>query len=495
MAYTVKSGDSLWSIARANGLTLDELLAQNPDIDNPALIRPGQVINLPGDEEPDSAASSTNSDGTGSADAEEPLPEPETAPASGAREGARESADTFLPAGAAPGTAQVGTAVLPRGMRLVQVNNPAGSDEDALFFAVGTVYGIEVAYEIGTKADLIATFGSTDAFPQRTTVFQHQFDNAGILTVGPVDEILGATESLQAVYERDMRAAGLESPPAWMVADPAAMATFVTGINEGWSAERTWQSLSSLDSFKDRFSGIATVQDQLGSSSMGDAVAEYLDREAQIRSALRRFRGPQTDLSTETVSSLIGSGWEPVEVSELLELEREVHSNQAALDNINEILAYRGLDLLTPDDFVDYLRDEKRSSDPDFTPGGVFEAVNDALRMTALEKAGLDVSAEVAESLGSGFSYSIESPDHFNDEAQYVAGVVAANRHSLDLGSYGLDQDAVVKHFLGESDDPEVGRKLERLGRERGIASQGYAATSAYIDAGGRLRAQGLADL
>jgi uncharacterized protein with FMN-binding domain len=42
--HTVKSGDVLWRIARMHGLKLDELLALNPSIKNPNLIRVGQQV-------------------------------------------------------------------------------------------------------------------------------------------------------------------------------------------------------------------------------------------------------------------------------------------------------------------------------------------------------------------------------------------------------------------------------------------------------------------
>jgi len=46
--YTVKSGDTLWDIAKARGISLQSLIAANPQISNPDLIYPGQNINIPG---------------------------------------------------------------------------------------------------------------------------------------------------------------------------------------------------------------------------------------------------------------------------------------------------------------------------------------------------------------------------------------------------------------------------------------------------------------
>lgn len=45
--YTVKIGDSLWTIANKHGIKLDDLIKANPDIKNPSLILPGEVISIP----------------------------------------------------------------------------------------------------------------------------------------------------------------------------------------------------------------------------------------------------------------------------------------------------------------------------------------------------------------------------------------------------------------------------------------------------------------
>lgn len=46
--HTVVPGDTLWAIARANGVPLQQLIEANPQIQNPDLIFPGQRINIPG---------------------------------------------------------------------------------------------------------------------------------------------------------------------------------------------------------------------------------------------------------------------------------------------------------------------------------------------------------------------------------------------------------------------------------------------------------------
>ncbi|MGB9662169.1 MAG: LysM peptidoglycan-binding domain-containing protein [Moorellaceae bacterium] len=45
--YTVKSGDTMYLIAQQFGISLNELIAANPQIKNPDLIYPGQVLCIP----------------------------------------------------------------------------------------------------------------------------------------------------------------------------------------------------------------------------------------------------------------------------------------------------------------------------------------------------------------------------------------------------------------------------------------------------------------
>ena len=47
-AHTVRRGDTLWAIARQHGVSLQALIAANPQISNPNLIYPNQIVHLPG---------------------------------------------------------------------------------------------------------------------------------------------------------------------------------------------------------------------------------------------------------------------------------------------------------------------------------------------------------------------------------------------------------------------------------------------------------------
>lgn len=47
-AYKVKHGDSLWKIALNHGIELEIIIENNPQVSNPHLIFPGEIITIPG---------------------------------------------------------------------------------------------------------------------------------------------------------------------------------------------------------------------------------------------------------------------------------------------------------------------------------------------------------------------------------------------------------------------------------------------------------------
>lgn len=47
LSYKIRSGDSMWKIAVKYQVGISEIISANPQIKNPALIYPGQTINIP----------------------------------------------------------------------------------------------------------------------------------------------------------------------------------------------------------------------------------------------------------------------------------------------------------------------------------------------------------------------------------------------------------------------------------------------------------------
>ena len=279
------------------------------------------------------------------------------------------------------------------------------------------------------------------------------------------------------------------------------MLMYVTAVNEGWSGERMWTTLSTTDAFKNRFVGIDTVMDQLGTTSWVQGIAEYTQRETQFRSVLIANRGVGADTSQGYIGSLIAGGWQAAEVTELLGLEKRIKDNPDALDNINQILAFQGQPTLNPDDFISFLQDQDRLTlDPSFVPSDLYEGINDALRFQALMDQGLDISMQFASDLGEGYSTQIGSVAQYSEAARIAAIEVARNADDLELGRYGLERDDVIAAMFNEESpsgkaSSEVTGLLEKLGRERAKRATGFATAAGYTDALGRLRVQGFANL
>ena len=404
-----------------------------------------------------------------------------------------------------PGTRRVGppegSSVIPDDTRLVRITDPAGSDLDELFVLIGSAFGIELAFEIGDQDRLDHLFGGVGSFANVETVNQAQFDNSGAITVGDVDEVLGSTGSIQAQLERDMRAAGQENPPTWLVEDHTAMAAWITTVNEGFSMERTWTEVSKTDAFKARFQGLDTVLDQLGTNSLVTGIAEFVGRENEIRQAILARRGPGADVSPGYVSCLFGGGWQRVEVEELLILEQRVKADPGMLDNINDILRFQQLPELSADDFITFLQEgQRQGADPNFTPGALFEGINDALRFQALIEQDIVISEEFATSLGEGVSEDIASADQFSERARIAAIEIMRNTNDIERNALGIERDDIIAAAFGEESPSgksvsEINELLERLGRDRARRATGLGNVGSFVDVLGRLRVQGSSNL
>lgn len=177
----------------------------------------------------------------------------------------------------------------------------------------------------------------------------------------------------------------------------------------------------------------------------------------------------------------------------MLALEKRVKDNPEAMNNINQILAFQGLDVLDPDDFVSFLQYQDRATlDANVEPDELFEAVNDALRFQALLTEGIDIDLEFASDLGTGTSETIGSEEMFSRQAQLAAGLIGMNARELDFEKMGLTRDEIVAAQFGETLEgggrsvAEVNATLEKFARERSKAGQGHTTVQGYIDRLGR---------
>ena len=206
MAYTVKRGDNLNKIATAHGLTLDELLELNPDIDNPNLIHPGDTIIV----DPGEAETPAESDG-------------------GAGDYTDDEATRFKG--------------LPGQPEIWEVNGKAY----IVYEVPGTDPPVPIAYEV-PAGDLEAFFGEGVEVVYDRQLTTAEAESAGWLVQGSTDDISATEGDPWISFVHNMEVA-METQP-WLE-DPEVFAVYAAAYLEGrpvedWELAATdyWQTLT-----------------------------------------------------------------------------------------------------------------------------------------------------------------------------------------------------------------------------------------------------------
>lgn len=467
MAYTVKKGDTLNKIAAANGISLTQLLALNPNAQwgsNPDLIQPGWTVNLPGD-----TGGGTTTPTAPPVDPNAPVTD--TPPAS------------------------VGGTTIPQGAKIVVVRNPEGSDSPKTWYLVYEWQGVEIAYEVGDDARFVELFGPASDFTAAsniTVVNQQPFDDAGYVLAGSVDQIVGSTESLGSQIEREVRALGLEDLPEWLAGSPEALLLVAEATAQEWSSGRLWQELSGTTAFTTRFGG-AIDQYLTGNVTISDAVSQLVADEDALRVAIRPFLPPGEDIAdTDFLQELLVGGWTPGSAAQVLEQADILRSDPTSLAQANAILGLSGLGSL---DEVEFLNALAGFGAPD-----VVEALNTAAAGTALVNAGLDdvdldLLMEIVDT--SGQLLTVES---FASLAQELAFNTIRFAHEIDENKLGFNRDDLIAAAFGQVNPNgktpgEVINALGRFQRDRQAAGTGFDQSTGFQDEKGRLRIAGLGSL
>ena len=379
---------------------------------------------------------------------------------------------------------------IPAGAQLLRVNNGDGSRDYFLVYDLG--FGVEVAFSVGDQERYQDLFPSGEAsFDSVETVTEAQFRNSDLFRfqAGDVSEVQGATESLGTQIANQLALLGLEDLPDSVRDDGEVMRILVQATQEGWSPERTNQELSNTDWFQQRYPAFETVKAAAGTQTITDTVSTYKTLEDEMRTVLRQYRGPDADTSTGTIGELLGAGWNPSEVGEVLQGEQLLRRNPGFLGELNSILLASGLEPVDEGGFLDIVQGR--------APTDVFEAINDTLRSIQLAEEGIALDAEIAALLGEGDSTGVvDDTGTFSTLAREAAAKVFRNVGALRTSQFGLSRNDILAAVF---DDPDltdksvsdVERILSQLERERQAASSGFSGASSFIDPRGRLRIQG----
>lgn len=385
------------------------------------------------------------------------------------------------------GTEMVGGTVIPEGAQLIKVNNPAGSDAGSLYYLTYEWQGVTWTFEVGDAERLDELFGGEGAFDEKRTMNQQQFDNAGFVSAGSADQILGADESFTALMERETAAVGMEDLPEWLAGSPQAMSILAQGAAQGWSPSRIWEELSTTDAFQDRYGTTIGIYTQ-GGSSIQDAVQQILADEQSLARVVRRYGPPGASYDSDYFQSALAQGWDATAAAQVLEATNQLTRNPTALRDANAVLAAAGL---APVDEAGMLNIMLGGA-----PDDVTEAINTANADRALRDAGLmDVDIQTLLDVVDTTD-RVLTVESFREIAGELAFNFARFSTEMDRNAFGVSRDDLTRVMFGEAPNDatqgEILNALARFERDRRRAAQGFGGATAFVDDRNQLRFQGV---
>lgn len=400
-------------------------------------------------------------------------------------------------------------AVIAPGGSLYAVQSPDGT---TTYHVVYEWEGMSLSYEIGDITDLNALFPDpSKVFTATFTVNQAQWDQSGILGVGSIDERLGDATPIAVELNRTLSAYGLESMPAWLRDDPQATTIAANAALEGWSAGRTLRELAKTQGFRDRFTAWQWALEQAGGDELA-AMTLYTQRENQLRNALSTYRGPNANLTPTYLGDLLERGWTVQAITPILAAEQTVRADPQLLVDVNRLLEADGQNPLGPVGLTALIAAGQQSqaqldqmlADVDMTellggnePTRVFDLVNDAMTLSALEDQGLvGLSLDFVRQLRNQTGGVLDR-EQVDQWAQTAAVNVLRFGPDVYKGRYGLTEEALIAQATGRpspdgQSSAQVLETMNKIIRERQQAAQGFDQFSGFISDSGRLVIPGL---
>lgn len=458
MAYTVKRGDSLSTIAANLGIPWRELYEANRDLigSNPNVIRVGMELAVPGQEDVKKDEPAATDDGV--------------------------------------------TSEIPPGGRLIEVPDAEGAD-GAGFYVVWEWNGVQMAFWAGDKERMVELFGDDfrGEFSSTSKMTQAQFDSQDIISAPSmtIDSQLGRTEQFQSQMEREIRAARGEDLPAWIRNDRRAMFVMAQGMAQGWSPGRTWQELAQTDGFQQRFPAWDRYRND--NMTVEQAKDAYLRDEDELRRTLRTYVPPDR-LTTDYLGSVMSNGWTARTAANVMDGAQALRAQPEGLATANAVLRARGVRdengrIVTLDEKA-WMNVMAGNASPE-----IIETLNEAAAASALVQAGLeDTDIQLVMSLVDDVS-QIRSVEDFSAIASNLSVQLIQNARDIDFSRYGIEEDDLVAAAFGRESPTgkstgEVLTTLAKVERERrDRANFQGTQTQAFVNQQGRLQQQGTTGL
>lgn len=423
--HTVVKGDTLGAIAKANGMTLAEIAALNPDITNLNLILIGQEIIL-----------SSETIAPGDKPAADPVPDPEPEPVA-PEEGVSDADPETLPGVLAGGTT-------------VRVGGQDGRYYQVYEFPAGS--GNFVSYQYNDFATAQSALGQTFAFETHTETW---FNN-NVLAQGNAETIIGQGGNFATFTQEIMTdaaaAAGIRDPSlaGQIASDPEMQAIMGQAIIGDWTQAQIIAEQRKTNFWKNvLYPGIEnlyskTSAPELAYNNYVRSVEESLITLGYTRDADGTYNTRIKEMLDLNVDANVFVANVPIFISAVENVEFAATLNQWAERDLGRSV-----------DFNDWFDLVAGESAPDLA--------------AVAERAQLAYASQAA---GAGLTdLAVAGLSDVTDLSQDQMTQLFTNMQSslLALGDSGLTrgnltQDDILKAFAGVS--PESGRTIEEVKRD-----------------------------
>jgi hypothetical protein len=297
---------------------------------------------------------------------------------------------------------------------------------------------------------------------------------------GDITEVEG-TGQFEDQYHR-MIALALDGGtlPEWAAKDGAAMDILFLAATEDKPTSWVIEQLSHTDSFKQRFPGLAKIQ-ETANATLEQAIGGFLEMEAGVRQTLIGANLSPELATPEVIGALLNKGHSLTTVEQTVKVFDRMKKFAPAMEAFNGILSAQGMDPIStvPEMFS-------------FMAGTAPTELYDIWEASTLSEQAKAVGLDRYFSADDAIQVALQTAGTLSTESVTAAMRKSAEfalrlRHELDMGKFGLNHEDLIDMNLGQplrsgNDIAEVGANLQRVlaaaAAERQKQTQAFAGFS-----------------